>query len=90
MTPMQVTEENAPQVFQNLYGKPLTTVHKMEFKNGDLVRISKVRGVFNKKYEQSFTGEVFTVSDCIPRILPVCKLNDYYGKPIQGSFYEQV
>ncbi|TWW54775.1 hypothetical protein D4764_0109570 [Takifugu flavidus] len=60
----------------------------MNFKKGDLVRISKLRGVFDKKYEQSFTNEVFTVSERIPRDPPVYKLKDYDGEPIQGSFYE--
>ena len=61
MTPMQVNDENTSQVLQNLYGKRSMVVREMEFKNGDLVWISKMRGVFDKKYEQSFTGEVFTV-----------------------------
>ena len=60
----------------------------MKFKKGDLVRLSKVRGVFDKKYEQSFTDEVFTVEACIPRTPPVYKLQDYDGEPIKGSFYE--
>lgn len=89
MTPMQVTKENTLQVFENLYGTPQKGNQKMNFKTGDLVRISKLKGVFDKKYEQSFTDEVFTVSDCIPRIPPVYKLKDYDGEPVQGSFYEQ-
>lgn len=91
MKPMQVTSENAFQVFQNLYGTSSATQRselKMNFKKGDQVRISKVRGVFDKKYEQSFTGEVFTVHECIPREPPVYKLKDYDGEIIQGSFYE--
>lgn len=91
MAPMQVTDENVFQVFQNLYGTfPLRKRGslKIMFKKGDLVRISKLRGVFDKKYEQSFTDEVFKVSDIIPRFPPVYKLEDYDGEPIQGSFYE--
>lgn len=89
MTPMQVTDDNALQVFENLYGTTSEPVLKCKFKTGDLVRISKLRGVFDKKYEQSFTDEVFTVSDCIRRIPPVYQLKDYDGELIQGSFYEQ-
>ena len=89
MTPMEVTSENAVQVFHNLYGTSSSRRKiKMNFKKGDLVRISKLRGVFDKKYEQSFTDEVFTVTRCIPRTPPVYKLQDYDGEPIEGSFYE--
>ena len=69
---MQVTAENNPQVFQNLYDtSPLCYKEKlkMNFKQGDLMRISKMREVFNKKkHEQSYTDKVFTVSECIPRL----------------------
>uniref|UniRef100_A0A674NX61 Integrase catalytic domain-containing protein n=1 Tax=Takifugu rubripes TaxID=31033 RepID=A0A674NX61_TAKRU len=91
MKPAEVTSENTFKVFQNLYGKSENrrkVETKMNFKKGDLVRISKLRGVFDKKYEQSFTNEVFTVSERIPRDPPVYKLKDYDGEPIQGSFYE--
>ena len=76
MTPMEVTSENADQVFCNLYLYLY------------LVRISKLRGVFDKKYEQSFTDEVFTVTRSIPRAPPVYTLQDYDSEPIKGSFYE--
>lgn len=90
MTPNEVTSENTLQVFHNLYDTitPCPKI-KMKFKKGDLVRISKLRGVFDKKYEQSFTDEVFTVTRSIPRIPPVYNLEDYDGEPIEGSFYEE-
>lgn len=89
MTPMEVNEKNAFQVFQNLYGtsnsycKPSSS----KFKEGDLVRVSRVRGMFEKRYEQSFTDEVFTVTQKIPRSPPVYKLKDFDNEPIEGSFY---
>ena len=89
MTPQEVTSENAVQVFRNLYGTISSRPKiNMKFKKGDLVRISKLRGVFDKKYEQSFTDELFTVTRTIPRTPPVYKLEDYDGEPIEGSFYE--
>lgn len=87
MKPVQVTAENTLQVFENLYGD-VQNKSKNKFKKGDQVRISKLRGVFDKKYKQSFTDEVFTVTECIPREPPVYKLADYDGEPIQGSFYD--
>ena len=54
---------------------------------GDTV-ISKVRGVFDKKYEQSFTDEVFTITHCLLRSPPAYRLKDFDGEIIEGSFYE--
>ncbi|KAF0032217.1 hypothetical protein F2P81_014507 [Scophthalmus maximus] len=56
---------------------------KVNFKRGDVVRISKVRGVFDKKYEHSFTEEVFTVHECVLLLPPVYRLKDYDGEPIK-------
>lgn len=92
MTPAEVTVENTPLVFQNLYGSfPLRYKEKfkLNFNQGDLVRISKLRGVFDKKYEQSFSDELFTISEGIPRLPPFYKLKDFDGEPIQGTFYEE-
>lgn len=91
-TPMEVNSENAFQIFQNLYGTSSSKRRKNskpKLKPGDLVRLSKLRGVFDKKYEQSFTDEVFTVTDTILRSPPVYKLKDLDNEPIQGSFYEE-
>lgn len=89
MARAEVTSENALQVFRHLYGT-FSSRHgqkvRMKFKKGDLVRISKLRGVFDKKYDQSFTDEVFTVTGRIARTPPVYKLQDYDREPIEGSF----
>nr|XP_061782412.1 uncharacterized protein LOC133574295 isoform X3 [Nerophis lumbriciformis] len=88
MKPDDVTLENTPQVFENLYGSTTVFKHKYKFAAGDTVRISKVRGVFDKKYEQSFTNEVFTITRRLPRSPPAYKLKDFDGEIIEGSFYE--
>ncbi len=54
-----------------------------------MVRVSKVRNVFSKRYEQKYTEEFFTIAACIPRIPPVYRLQDYDGDIIYGCFYEQ-
>lgn len=54
MKPMQVTSKNAFQVLHNLYGTFSACQKgklKIIFKKGDLIRISILRGVFDKKYE---------------------------------------
>ena len=90
MKPNEVTPEKTSQVFENLYGSiPLKkTLPKYKFREGDIVRISKYRGVFDKMYEQSFTDEYFIVTECIPREPVVYKLRDIHGEIIKGTFYE--
>lgn len=48
MAPDEVSPMNTPKVFHNLYG-PFSSRHAvkcLKFRKGDLVRISKIRGVF--------------------------------------------
>uniref|UniRef100_A0A8C6PF69 Integrase catalytic domain-containing protein n=1 Tax=Nothobranchius furzeri TaxID=105023 RepID=A0A8C6PF69_NOTFU len=87
--PFEVNTENQWQVFCNLFGTTtLKPAKKMKFNRGDVLRIAKLRGVFDKKYEQSFTHELFTVDECLHRSPPVYKLKDFDGEKIEGSFYE--
>ena len=72
----EVSSENSLKLFKNLYGLfPLRRKKKIDFKFivGDLMRISKLRGVFDKKFEQGYSDEVF-VTECLPRIPLVYKL----------------
>lgn len=83
MTPTEVNGENMPRVLQNLYGAKQTRRCRYKFKVGDSVRISKIR------YEQTFTDELFTIDERVPRFPPMYKLKDFDGELIQGSFYEE-
>lgn len=91
MKPVEVTPEKTQQVFENLYGDiPIKKVlAKYKFKEGDIVRISKYRAVFDKMYEKSFTDEHFIVTECVPREPVVYKLRDIQGEIIKGTFYEK-
>lgn len=53
------------------------------------VRISKVRGPFAKGYEENYTQEFFTITECITRDPPVYRLSDYDGDVIDSVFYEK-
>lgn len=95
MRPVDVTKDNENMVFKNLYGSVDDSPNrsndkiKMKYKVGDIVRISKLRGVFDKGYQQNFTHEYFTVVDCLPRRPPVYILKDYDNEIIEGAFYEE-
>lgn len=89
MRPLDVCKENETIVFNNLYGNLRKEKPVFKFKIGDVVRVSKVRNVFSKGYEQNYTEEYFTIASCIPRQPPVYKIQDYDGEIIGGTFYEQ-
>ena len=88
MAPAEVNKENESVVWQTLYGeKPVHAKYK--FNIGDQVRISKARRTFKKGYLPSWTEEVFTITQILPRQPPVYKIADYHGEELEGTFYEQ-
>ncbi|XP_053390384.1 uncharacterized protein LOC128553278 [Mercenaria mercenaria] len=62
---------------------------RFKYKIGDYVRITYLRNVFTRAYNQTYSGEVFSVSKRYYRgILPVYRLNDLQDEEIKGTFYE--
>jgi len=69
--------------------KKSTKKSAFRFKIGDEVRISYLRRLFDREYDQTWTGEVFTVADRYIRDgIPVYSLKDYGKDPVTGTFYE--
>jgi hypothetical protein len=61
---------------------------KYKYKMGEIVRISHVRGVFDREYSQKWTGELFRVTKRYVRQgVPVYVLKDWNGEVIDGTFY---
>ena len=89
MTPESVNKDNEKNVFNILYKAKPRKFPVYRYSVGDTVRISKYRGVFRKGYEQTFTDEIFTITECIGRSPVVYRLRDYAGEDIQGTFYEK-
>ena len=92
MRPADVTWENAQQVWHTLYdgmmGRRRQTVPA--FQVGDEVHITKVKGTFQKGYEQNWTEEVFKVARVnTVRSPPVYSLVEEDGTSIKGTFYAQ-
>lgn len=88
MTPSSVNKGNERTVFNNIYKTKARETVAFKFNVGDTVRISKLRGVFRKGYEQTYTDEYFTIKQRIARDPPVYRLTDYLGEMIKGTFYE--
>ncbi|WAR31101.1 YMD3-like protein [Mya arenaria] len=60
-----------------------------KLKVGDFVRISHLRNVFTRAYDETYTGEVFKVHKRYNRgTLPVYRLRDLQDEDITGTFYE--
>jgi hypothetical protein len=59
-----------------------------KFQLGDLVRISRKKGVFERGFDQNWTREVFVVNGVGEDDPPVHFLKDMIGEPIVGAYYE--
>ena len=90
MKPADVTQENAMLVWERLYGKDKRnqSTLKRRIQKGDRVRISKVKGQFEKGYLPNWSREEFIVKDVNTKFLPtMVSLKDYNNEDIEGGFY---
>ena len=61
----------------------------VQFKVGNLVRITKQKVKLAKGYEQSFSTEIFRVVKVLQRVPQIVyELPDSQGRPIEGQFYK--
>jgi len=91
--PINVTKQNEESVRLSTYfSKPHTEKShswKFRFNIGDHVRITHLRNVFTREYDQRWTGEVFTISKRFWRSgVPIYKIKDYHDEEIKGTFYQ--
>ena len=60
-----------------------------KFKIGDKVRITQLRNIFSREYDEKRTGEVFNISSTFWRNnIPIYRMKDYNGEEITGTFYQ--
>ena len=100
MTPVEASkkEENEGIVYYNLYNKRRRQMMKQnikpKFKVGDIVRIYKLKKLFEKGYDHKWSKELFVIykyNRTIPntyKVKSIEKKNDRY-EYIRGDFYEQ-
>lgn len=86
MAPADVTSETQLIYPRNVPGCSDT---KARFKEGDVVRISKYKGVFEKGYLHNWSTELFVVNAVQKTRPPTYLLVDQFGENISGCFYEQ-
>jgi len=92
--PKDVNINNQHIVFEKLYPDfykdQLPKNKPVFFQVGDKVRISKLRTAFQKGFRQTFTTEVFKVSNILlHRSPPTYKIQSMDGTDIMGTFYAQ-
>lgn len=89
MKPADVNEENATLVWERLYGKSARNRKTIfNINEGDRVRVSKVKGQFEKGYLPNWSREEFFVDKINKKFLPsMLTLKDYRGDVIEGNFY---
>lgn len=93
--PIEVSEENEPEVLRNLYGERWYSGDKFKpsdskYKVGDYVRVSKVHGkLFRKGYKGNWTDEIFKITSARHRHprneYSLIDLND---ESVDGVYYD--
>jgi len=90
MRPVDINEENAPELRRRLYGAyshPAARFADTKFVVGDQVRIIKKKALFTKGVAQ-FSDVIYTVSEVLVHKRPVVyRLKDYFDRPLDGYFY---
>jgi hypothetical protein len=66
------------------------TIRKpFRFKVGDKVRITYIRNIFTREYDEKWNGEIFKVTQRIMRGgLLIYRLEDFRDEEINGTFYQ--
>ncbi|KAJ8034802.1 hypothetical protein HOLleu_21801 [Holothuria leucospilota] len=87
LRPVEVTKDNEDRVWRTLY-PGINIKASFKFNVGDRVRISKSKLKFEKGYLPNWSEEIFIIVKRKGKPVPVYKLTDWGGEPIEGNFYE--
>ena len=90
LTPIDASKkENELTVWRNLYPDRYKINNLTpKFSEGDRVRITKKKKVFEKGYTTRWTEEIFTIKEKRETNPITYKLEDLQGEEIKGTFYE--
>ncbi len=90
MRPVDVEKKMEPDLFLRMYGDQVRKRTKSALKPGDKVRISKVKGHFEKGYMPNWSQEEFHVtSEGHPGKKHVYKLRDKGEEELTGTLYKE-
>lgn len=88
MKPIDINKKNESRVLRSAYNFIKMSTEPKKFSIGDVVRISKVKHVFQKGYTPNWTTELFKIVKVKITTPPTYLLEDMEGRPIRGTFYE--
>ena len=88
MKPSEVNTSNVAEVRNTLYGNIIPNT-KFKFEIGEKVRVSKVKGLFEKGYLPNWSEEMFIIRRRLPLNVPAYELKDLKNEKIEGLWYEQ-
>lgn len=86
--PAKVNSKTSLQILERAYKIHDFKVSSFKFDIGDKVRISKMKGKFEKGYLPNWSEETFVVQGKLGRKPPVYILYDEMGEKLEGVFYE--
>jgi hypothetical protein len=91
MAPNNVSKANEGEVFRNLYHRLISKESKQpKYKVGDLVKITNIKLMFAKGYEQNLSDATYKISQIKSTVpVPVYILQDLEGNLLEGTFYEE-
>ena len=90
MAPSYVTVCNASAAKKNVDSRYKTVERKAKHTVGNLVRISRTKGTFEKGYMANWSEEIFKIISVLKhRKPPVYEIEDLNGETVDGIFYEE-
>jgi hypothetical protein len=89
MKPSEVKKKHEKKLLNTVYNHLKIVNLTSKFHVGDHVRISKSRGVFDKKYMPNWSTEIFTIKKILLTNPNTYLLQDYLRQDIKGCFYQQ-
>ena len=93
MAPNDVGPRNRERLHQKMYVSttpPIKSKTAPPLKEGDVVRLSKRRGAFERGYTPNWTRELFRVTKVSDDVFPtVYRVSDLANETVRGTFYRQ-
>ena len=89
MRPAEVKESDQDRIWARLYGVGKSRSPRVKLMPGQMVRLSRVKGEFEKGYMPNWTEQHYRVEGTEGKLKRVYKLQNIHGEPINGSFYDE-
>ena len=100
MSPKNALQTDDPTLWKIQYGlkpkkikverkHPPKIKNPFHFKVGERVKLSHLRGAFEKDYDEKWTGEIFSITHKYEKQgFPIYDIKSWNNKLIEGTFYE--